>query len=405
MQASEAMEWLKVLQCLGLGNKQICCLIFIAIIIALIIVIKKPEECFFFKTINFLKIKYTFRNEKFLNSHLGSIESYVKKSKTIRTGDYVKDNLLQDIVEIFYVVAKSNLETFTKEFKENKLMDEDIVKNCILNIISDYRISLRTKLPDEVSSLLINFLTSHEQILLIQTRFLLQTLRNNTLKSYKFSLVNLCGFIISLIESIITNFKEMNGNLNCVEYHGKMIGFYDSDMKLKIKDYPIPHNIKLEFVKSVLSKIKEKYNADLVSLVDFYEFDKQEDETFEAKIHCVMNSKMAIAYSSYEESRTIIDIDTNKFLTETEIINLLDNTIVISRREELNTWSSLRAYMADINIKEILLQPILLKKDFIIGILVIGWFDKKNLELTDAEKKALQEFARVSSKFLRFQSN
>mgnify|MGYP004536282429 CR=1 FL=1 len=358
----------------------------------------------FKKIFSFISGKLKFSKEETssnLDDYLLLLKSEIENIENIKTGDLIKDTLLKDVA---HFVLEAETESFS-EFIENAKKTHkksEIIKYfsiCTSHIVKNYQDKFKQNgIPRKFIEKILGNFSAQEFVL----NFGLETFLNNReiqdIKQAGLYYVN--SISVCLLRQLSKQISYMNGDLNGIEYKGKIVGMYDSFSNLKIKRFPFPLGIYEPEVSHIIDKVIKNVNADFGLLVDFYEPSfLAENNSLDGKTEEILSSKFAISYSNDENKfpyKDFIGEKINKILDASDVRLLIENKTIFAEVNELPTWSNLKTTMIVLDIKYIIIQPILLNKEKLIGLEV---FMYKNKALNVTEKNKYQKYVYSSAPF------
>lgn len=334
--------------------------------------------------------KFSLR-ENNLNSFLKEVKPFSKLEqeatsiKLIATGDYVKDLLLSDLIDIIVNVVEEKVNKYL-----NSLDFENLEKDSVHNECSNIMISILREIKE-------NMLSSFPRVVYSRIRTSLSELEG--ICQYEITEYNdcgegaeellrhliktICGKYSGIMNSIGHTFHSMNGELNGVCYKNHIVGVYDSSKMLK-GNYPLPNNCSESDINRFTCSVRNETGCSSVSLLTFHDTDMGLTDVSD-----IGNRTVSMTYSfegnidksRYQRQRVI------KIINADKLENLLHNSYIFSERDKEYDFSSLRNFLSSNNLRAIVIQPVLRNKEELIGLLFLEWKNSIDLNIQDIEDK------------------
>lgn len=324
-----------------------------------------------------------FIRETHIFAHL---EQNLSNSKIVNTGDFVKDLLLRDIVNIVVEVTKRRVSEYLNSLNFRSLQPSDIHHACELlmqNIYRDIKENITSVIPARVVSKLNAIFQDLEMISYTELADYGPE-GENGLELLKHHIKSICVSYSRITKRLCEIFHAMNGDLNGIFYKDYIVGVYDSSKVFK-GNYPLP-NKSQEYDANMFSvRAKTEVNCSSIALFAFHDTPLNittVEEVGNRTVSMTYCFEGRIDKSSYQRQRLLTLIDAY------QIDGLLINkSIFIDREKELD-FSRLKNFMSENNFQGLVVQPVLRNKEELVGLLLLGWDSLEGIDyLNDIEDK------------------
>lgn len=321
--------------------------------------------------------------------------------KNVRTDDFVKDQLLVDMAEDVFVSVKEVINEFVESYSNDKEIKTLVskLKISVNEIINRYLQKWKERgVPNTLIRKVTSIFEAEEKVFL--ESFELFANADDNPKRLVVDVELICAHYSSVMRLFENQIKQMNGDLNGMEYSNKIIGLYNSLGDLKVNRFPLPLGIKETDVSDILDNSLKSLKADYVGLIDIYESPKDSTSTLDR----LARSKFSVSYTNNEKVfpyKTYINKTVISVVNEDELSRLINNEIFFIDRSDLYEWSGVRKFMSVNEIESMIVQPILSGKESLIGCVVYLYRTQFNETLKPSLKNYLHTVSPKCVKLLR----